>query len=57
MHALMHWGGEYGYFSSHAIPPNRLGYEAAGSLVIPPIIGPIMTPIFAHIGNSRNALD
>lgn len=55
--ALIICGGEYGNFSSHLLPANRLGYEATGSLVKPPIIGPIMTPIFAHMGSNRKALD
>lgn len=55
--ALMMLGGEYGYFSSHLMPPNNFGYSFAGSLVKPPSIGPMMIPIFAVIGRIKNALD
>lgn len=55
--ALRILGGEYGYFSSHLIPPNTPGYATTGSLVRPPRIGPIMTPILAVMGRIKNALD
>ncbi len=39
------------------MPSNKLGYCAAGSEVIPPRIGPMMVPMFAHIGRIRKARD
>jgi hypothetical protein len=55
--ALKILGGAYGYFFSHEICPKSFGYVPAGSASNPPRIGPIITPILKHIGNSKNALD
>ena len=37
--------------------PKVEGKDEIGSARKPPSIGPIMTPILKHIGNSRNARD
>ncbi len=55
--ALIKFGGAYGNFSRNQLPPKISGKFPAGSDVIPPIIGPIMLPIFATIGKIKNALD
>lgn len=65
-HALTIFGKAYGYSfiqRTPSLPPSQLpgpkvpGWASIGLASSPPNIGPMIIPIFMHIGIIKNALD